>query len=437
MKRGGSPAAINGTETADGRTYLKTHVGSGSSNFVGFRLKDAEGNLYAIPEAGDTLIFSMDINPSASFTPNTETQGFLLRQGDGTAFPGTGEQYKQLAPTTAIPANQWTTVTGSFAFTDAWKVSRGKPNPQLCLGIRTNAEMDIKIDNVSYKVLRATDKVESGWADADYSIPASYALSNIPGTASGNNFSFAMNAVATYFSDKTASNNAYTATITVDPATPVAKNGNWKITADLVMNGLVDSSGKTSIWVRCLDNTTNATQGYTVGYIQKTVDVADGTVHLEFDSSELIAGGGTSSSSTIARFGISFDSSQICNYTDLAANTGSYAYNNVQLVSTDAKLSTGAVKGDDNQSIELTITNNNAEKYKLTGALYAAEYVTGEDNIPEMVQFATTAVNNELDADSAAVITLDLEQAFSANSLVKVFLWEADGTLTPINDWSL
>ncbi len=409
---------------ADGKATV-TMTGTGNNDMVGIKLVDANGAAITALNAGDVINWSVDINPSQSFTPAVGgTKGMFLRCG-GANYAPADSQFKQLAPAVAIPANTTTTWSGSYAMAENYA------STAIYMNIRPEFAGTMVLDNFKVEVLRSAEKVESGWADADYSIPASIGLANIPGTASGNDFSFPMQGVANYFSSQQASNNAYTATIKITPVTPVAKNGDWKISADLVMNGLVDSNGQTSVWVRCLDNTTSATQGYTVGYVQKNVTVADGTLHLEFDASQLIAGGGTSSSQTIAQFGISFDTSGICNYTDLAANTGSYAYNNVEFVSTINKIVADAeVDGND---VVLTLSNANDETYKVLGTLFVATY----NNEKQMQLFGYEQVSEEIEAGDDATVTVTLPGTIGAGDDVRVFFWEADGSLTAIEDWTL
>lgn len=398
---------------ADGKATV-TMTGTGNNDMVGLKLVDTNGAAVQVLNAGDVINWSVDINPSSSFTPAVGgTKGMFLRCG-GTSYPPSSS-HKQLAPAVAIPANTTTTWSGSYAMTETYS------SDGIYLNIRPEFRGTMILDNFKVEVVRGISIVEDGWADADYSIPASIGLASIPGTASGNNFSFPMQGVATYFSTQTASNNAYTATIKVTPVTPVAKNGDWKISADLVMKGLTDSNGKVEVWVRCLDNTSDIRQSRTVGYVKKGVDVTDGTVHLEFDASQLVAGGGTSTSSTIAQFGISFDTSEICNYTDLAANTGSYAYNNVKFVSTLPKLTLSAEKIAD--GVELTLANANDEEYKFTGRLLIAEYEE-VDGIQKLVQFAEVEVSEIIAAGDDAVVTAEFGRNITSGNTVKVFVWE-------------
>jgi len=422
IEKGASPAAINGTETADGRTYLKTHVGGGSSNFVGFRLKDADGNLYVIPEAGDTLIFSMDINPSASFTPNTGTQGFLLRQGDSSGFPGTGEQYKQLAPTTAIPANQWTTVTGSFAFTDAWKVSRGAPNKSLSLGIRTNAEMDIKIDNVSYKVVRAAEKVEAGWevepgwTAPDYTLDTTVSKASTSMTESNGSFIADMSTISAMNKETV---NDTTCWIRVTPATPLSLDDNWTFTFDVTASGLVDTDNITSTKLRLFDNALGTTMGNTLGWVTtSSVPTTDGTYRVTLSSDNYSQAG--SGSGDIVSFCICYNFAQM-----YGATTGSATFSNFNLVSNDSKVALSAAKTAN--GVDLTLANNNAEDYKFSGRLLIAEYKTvveDEKEVKELVQFAEVAVDEEIEAGNDAVVTAEFEEDIAAGNKVHVFVWE-------------
>lgn len=127
--------------------------------------------------------------------------------------------------------------------------------------------------------------------------------------------------------------NPYTGYVRLIPDTPIAKDAEWTLSYDLTTDGIVDADNKADIWVRLLDNTTSASQGKTVGYAKNTATLDDGTVTYTFTSDTVAAGGGTSTSETIAAMNITFDFGQIWAAYDDEANDGYIEISNIKLVS--------------------------------------------------------------------------------------------------------
>ena len=425
LEKGGA-GAINNVETVGGRTYINAHVGATGSDQVGFRIKTADGSLFVAPEDGDVLTFSMDINPEEELVlDGSSYKSIILRQGDNTAFPGTGEFLPMFTYGT-IPANQWTTVTGTYVFTKAWGTSRGNPNKAISLGIRSGKSVDIKIDNVSYQVARkAASKVDDDWAAPDYTIPSTAVKSDkYPFiTEADGAFSFTTADVAAKVASD-AWSSQFCLMIKFDE--PIARDADFKVVYDLKTSGVLNSAGapyaEMDVSARAVDNTAEINNSHTIGYIyaKAPVNTEDANT-IVLDSAKMTAGGGTSSSDTIAAICLVINMNGACLGYNNAANDGSLTFSNIAVMNPDTKIALSADKTAN--GVELTLTNANAEKYKFAGRLLAAEYEV-VDGVKKLVQFTEVAVDEKIEAGSEAVVTAEFEGAIAAGNQVYVFVWE-------------
>lgn len=407
----------NSTVTyADGKATV-TMTGTGNNDMIGIKLVDTNGTPVTELKAGDVINWSVEINPSVSFTPAVGgTKGMFLRCG-GANYPPSASQFKQIAPAVAIPANQTTVWSGSYAMPETYS-STG-----IYMNIRPEFAGTMVLDNFKVEVVRGATIVKAGWGTPSYDIPFSAANAQTFGTASNGTFTYT--AADVHSKMTSAAANPYTGFVKVVPATPLSKTADWTLSYDITFTDIVDTDGKDDVWLRLLDNTASASQGVTVGYVQKNIPFT-GTQTVTFNSANMVAGGGTSSSSTIAAINITVDMANVWTEYDKAPNSGSFTISNIRLVSNETKVALSAEAIDD--YVTLTLSNSNAQDYKFAGRLLVAEYVT-VDGVKEMVQFAEVAVDEIVEAGEGVDVVAQLEEAITGD--VQVFVWEP-ASLDPI-----
>lgn len=393
-----------------------TLTGTGNNSMVGTWLRNTDGTKY-VPQAGDKVDWSVDINPSADFALSGGTaRGVIIRTGgagSSTSLNPSGN-YQRLTTSGTAPANTWTSLSGTYIIPSTGFDVSGWTG--IC--IRTEFTGSIKVKNLNYSIRRdATTVVETGWGTPDYTLAATVSKASSSMTESNGSFVANMSTISAM--NKEAVNDT-TCWIRVTPTTPLSLDDNWTFTFDITASGLVDTDNVTSTKLRLFDNASGTTMANTLGWVTTSaVPTTDGTQRVTI-SSDNYSKAGNSTADEIVSFCICYNFAEM-----YGATTGSATFSNFNLVSNDPKLAFAAAM--EGTQPEVVITNANAEDYKFTGRILVAEYVGNE-----LQQFkAIEDVAQVIEADGTA--TIDCSLAKAPTGIVMIYVWET-GSYAPAMD---
>lgn len=397
-------------------------TGTGNDSMVGVRLVKADGTDF-IPKTGDVINYSVRINPSETFTAGSSTTGLLMR--NGSSYPPSESPFYGIHSQSNIPANEWTTLSGSWICNQDYVKTT-------YLNIRPSKAMTLKVDHIIININETSDTaVQDAWVTPDgvIDLTLSNGGSSAVVSADGNSATLAMADVMTSYNKSAEGVNDTTCWLRVNTSEAVASTANWKLTYDVTVSGhLSDTDGATSTRARLLDSLTSAFLSNTYYFASTAVPTEEGTVSVELTPLNNDRDGNLSDGDFIS-MGICYNFAQSCEkYNEETDADTTVTFSNFRLVVSDPKVTPSVDKDD--TSVTLTLTNDNANTFKVTGNLFVAAY---DGN--EMMKFGKAAVNEELDAGDSAEVTVDMGSL--AGKTVRVFFWEADGTLTPIKDWTL
>lgn len=169
--RGSSVTSItSATDPADSSNSVikATGLSSGYSSVIGVPLVDTAGNAVKELVAGDIIEYSIRIRPTQDIVISgigDSQPGILFRRGnwtDGGTGPSSGSHYQMEAPKT-IPANTWTTLTGSHTVQSSYTNINLTGSDNINVFIRTNwsSAGDIYIDDFSVAVKKEVAAAES------------------------------------------------------------------------------------------------------------------------------------------------------------------------------------------------------------------------------------------------------------------------------------
>ena len=395
-----------------------TLTGTGNNSMVGTWLRNTDGTKY-VPQAGDKVDWSVDINPSADFALSGGTaRGVIIRTGgagSSTSLTPSGN-YQRLTTSGTAPANTWTSLSGTYIIPSTGFDVSGWTG--IC--IRTEFTGSIKVKNLNYSIRRdATTVVETGWGTPDYTEGISVSNASNSITTSGNSFIANMSTISAMNQEAV---NDTTCWIRVTPSTPLSLDDNWTFTFDITASGLVDTDNVTSTKLRLFDNATGTTMANTLGWVTTSaVPTTDGTYRVTLSSDNYSQAG--SGSGDIVSFCICYNFAQM-----YGATTGSATFSNFNLVSNDSKVALSAEKTAN--GVDLTLANNNAEDYKFSGRLLVAEY-EDVDGVQLLIQFKEVEIAEEIAAGDDTVVSAEFLRNITSGNEVKVFVWEP-GSMEPI-----
>ncbi len=228
--------------------------------------------------------------------------------------------------------------------------------------------------------------------------------------------------------------NPYTGFVIVIPETPIAADSEWTLTYDLTTNGVVDADNQGNTWLRLLDNTTTATQGKTIGYVQQVNSYADGTRTLTFTSDAIVSGGGTSTATEIAAINITVDMAQVWAAYGEAANDGVFTISNITLVS---GLPSDEEGGEDPIVPGPGGDDDDDEPEDPTDPTYVAVVDIANDFGTDIgdVQVGTTNIAGEIvDLEDEKVLKVTSTGTTSHNGIIGIQLKDAEGNSVKIKD---
>ncbi len=403
-----------------------TLTGTGNNSMVGTWLRNTDGTKY-VPQVGDEVVWSVDINPSANFTLYGGTaRGVIIRTGgagSSTSLTPSGN-YQRLTTEGSAPANTWTSLSGSYIIPSSGFDVSGWTG--IC--IRTEFAGSIKVRNLSYQIRRATDtvveegwivepgyEVEPGWEAPDFSIDyvPSKSLNNI-GTLENGVFTALMDEIEAHNNGQ--GNCSYQPWVSL--ATNIPAGTNFTVSYDLTTEGINNSQGDAygvlTVRTRFYNASNTEINSSYRPYASVAVNTGEPVRYtLTVDPTQL------SQDVASVRLVLDVDAASANKKNDEGAY---FSFSNISVEEdVDTKL-TYAKDG-----ANLKITNNNADKYKFTGRVFFAEY-----DGKELIQFyAAGNVEEELEAGESVVIANGFEDAVS--KIFKIFVWETD-SLSPAMD---
>jgi len=400
-----------------------TLTGTGNNSMVGTWLRNTDGTKY-VPQVGDKVDWSVDINPSADFALSGGTgRGVIIRTGgagSSTSLTPSGN-YQRLTTSGTAPANTWTSLSGTYIIPSTGFDVSGWTG--IC--IRTEFTGSIKVKNLNYSIRRdATTVVETGWGTPDYSIAytAQKALSNI-GTIDANG-DFTADIVDIEAHNNGNGNCSYQPWIWLNTSIPAGKQ--FVVSYDFTSEGINNSVGNP------YDTLTVRTRFYNAsgneinsGYRPSAALTANTgePVHYELnvDTTQL-----TQDIASV-RLVVDVDTPTKFKLNDDGAY---FTLSNITLSEVTTKVALSAAKTAN--GVDLTLANNNAEDYKFSGRLLIAEY-TEVDDVQLLVQFAEVEVAEEIAAGDDAVVSAEFLRNITSGNTVKVFVWEP-GSMDAIQD---